>query len=250
MGVSERKYGYKAAPQVSANQIAEYLLATSTGRKRVIQSARFPKRSVVAQYGKAREGLVNFLGDGSRSLKHLADASDYLTKRRERDGASDWLVRDSNQSLEAIAAFQRAYNRIGVHRFACRSVTSRLPLLDEWATKVSVDLDVTIHVPTEGSGERIGGAILLFSRGEASTNRRIEQSKTVASLVMAFCQRFLSEQGVPDKKLCLAVDVFGGVSHGPQGVRKMDHIRDACEEIAQRWQAVQPPPDYDGPDPG
>src|ERR1700719_3875591 len=114
MGTAERKYGYRATPQLSANQVAEYLMATSSGRKRIIQSARFPKRSVVAQYGKAREGLVNFLADGTRSIRHLADANDYLIKRGERAGASDWIKRDSKQSMEAITAFQNSYNRVGV----------------------------------------------------------------------------------------------------------------------------------------
>jgi hypothetical protein len=249
MGITDKKYGYKATPQVSANQMAEYLLATSSGRKRVIQAARFPKRSVVAQYGKAREGLVTFLADGTRNLRHLADATDYLARRGEKADASDWLKRDSRQSVEAIIAFQNAYNRLGVKQLDCRLITSRLPMLDEWPTKISVNVDVEIHVPTIGGRDRIGAAILLFSRGEASSARRIEQSKTIASLILQFCSRFMAERGDPDKKLCLAIDIFGGRSHGPQGVRKMDHIRDACEEIATRWPSVAPPPDYDGPEP-
>lgn len=225
-------------------------MATSSGRKRIIQSARFPKRSVVAQYGKAREGLVNFLGDGTRSIRHLADATDYLTKRGEKAGASDWIKRDSKQSIEAITAFQNAYNRIGVRTLDCHAVPGRLPLLDEWQTRISVDVDVTIHVPTAGGPDRIGGAILLFSKGEAAAARRIEQCRTIASLVHQFCTRFMAQRGEIDKKLCLAIDVFGGRPHGPQGVRKIDHIRDACEEIAGRWLNVGPPTDYDGPDPG
>src|SRR5579883_709654 len=249
MGVTDRKYGYRATPQISANQLAEYLLATPTGRRRIIQSARFPKRSVVAQYGKAREGLVNFLGDGTRSVRHFTDATEFLKKRGEKAGASDWLKRDSRQSIEALAAFQRAYNKLGFQLLDCRPAPSRLPLLDEWAIKVSVDVDVTIHVPTGGGKDRIGAAILLFSRGEASSTRRIEQSRTIASLILQFCGRFMSERGDPDKKLCLAIDVFGGAAHKPLGVRKLDHIRDACDEIAGRWAAILPPPDYDGPNP-
>jgi len=174
MGITERKYNYRATPQVSANQMAEYLLATPPGRTRVIRAARFPKRSVVAQYVKAREGLVNFLADGTRSVKHIVNATDYLTKRGDKSDASDWLKRDSKQSIDALAAFQGAYNRLGVRTLDCHSVPSRLPVLDEWPTRVSVDIDVTIHVPSVDGRDRVGAAILLFSRGEASSNRRIE----------------------------------------------------------------------------
>lgn len=247
MAIPARKYGFRSAPQVSASQIAEYLLATASGRKRVIRAAKFPKKSVVSQYGKAREGLVNFLADGTRNIRHLADATDYLSKRGERPDATDWLKRDSRQSIEAIAAFQAAYNRLGVRMLDCREAVGRLPLLDEWPTKVSVDIDVTVHVPGDSGRDRIGAAMLLFSRGEASSTRRIEQCRTIASLILQFCNRFLAGRGDADKKLCLALDVFAGKPYLPQGTRKLDHIRDACEEIASRWDSVAPPDDYDGP---
>ncbi|WOJ90733.1 hypothetical protein RZS28_05435 [Methylocapsa polymorpha] len=250
MGITEKRYGYRANPQLSAAQIAAYLLASPTRRKSIIRDARFPKRSIVAQYSKAREGLVSFLGDGTRSLHHLVDTTDYLEKRGNRADASDWLKRDSRMSIEAVAAFQRAYNKLGFRLLDCRETPARLPALDEWAAKISVDIDVTIHVPTETGKDRIGAAILLFSRGESSEAKRIEQSKTIASLIFRFCNRFMLDRGDPDKKLCLAVDVFTGSSQGPQGQRKLDHIRDACEEIAARWDTINPPEDYDGPSPG
>jgi len=59
----------------------------------------------------------------------------------------------------------------------------------------------------------------------------------------------MADRGDIDKKLCLAIDVFGGRSHGPQGIRKIEHVREACEEIAARWRTVGPPPEYDGPEP-
>ncbi|MGP0058861.1 MAG: hypothetical protein ACLPID_06215 [Beijerinckiaceae bacterium] len=250
MGITERKYRFRASPQLSAAQIAAYLVASPTRRKSIIRDARFPKQSVVAQYGRAREGLVTFLNDGNRNIRHLVDATDALTKRQERRDATDWLKRDCKQSIEAISAFQRAYNRLGIKVVDCRTAPTRLPVLDEWATKISVDLDVTLHVPTNSGRDRVGAAILLFSRGESGSNTRIEQSKTIATLIFQFCTQFMDGRGDPDKKLCFAIDVFAGLSHGPQGIRKLDHIRDACEEIATRWSAIDPPDDYDGPDPG
>jgi hypothetical protein len=249
MGITDQKYTLRRSPQLSANQIAEYVSATPTRRKSIIRAARFPKLSVVAQYGKAREGLVNFLGDGTRNRRHLVEANDRLAKRHDRTGASAWLKRDSNQSIEAVDAFERAYNKLGLRAYDCRPVPGRLPRLDEWPTKISVDLDLTIHVPTDSGRDRIGGIILLFSRATSSGPARIEQSRIMASLILQFCNRFMAERGEPDKNLCLAVDVFEGRAHKPHGMRKMDHVRDACEEIASRWSSVAPPADYDGPDP-
>jgi hypothetical protein len=247
------RYAYRATPQLSANQMAEYLgsSASSTRRTSIIREARFPKTSQVAQYDKAREGLVNFLTDGTRSYKHLADATDYLERREVRPGASTWVKRDSRGSIEAIEAFQRAYNRLAVHKLDCRPVHGRQPHLDMWPTRISVAMDFTVHRPVPSNRDRIGGAILLFSKGESSGRSRVERSKTIAGLIYTFCNRFLKNLGEPDHTLCFAVDVFNGIAHTPPGTfaRKLRNVADACDEIAARWRTVNPPTDYDGPDP-
>lgn len=114
-----------------------------------------------------------------------------------------------------------------------------------------MDLDLTVDVPLKDGKDRIGGAILLFSRGEKSAKARAEKSKIIAGLIMTFCRRYLSEIGDPDRDLCLAVDVFGQQTFKPAGTfaRGLDSIASAADEISSRWRTVAPPPDYDGPDP-
>jgi hypothetical protein len=246
------RYGYRAAPQLSANQMAEYLGTTtsSTRRTSIIRESRFPKTSQVAQYDKAREGLVKFLIDGTRSYKHIADATDYLTKREARPGASEWLKRDSRASIEALDAFQRAYNKLGLAKLDCRRIHGRQPAIDTWSTRISVALDFTVHKPVTGGKDRVGGAILLFSKGEASSRARIERSKLIAGLIHTYAARFLAPLGDVDHSLCFAIDVFNGIAHKPPGtfVKKLRNVEDACHEIAARWKTINPPDDYDGPD--
>jgi hypothetical protein len=109
MGAPRPNYGYRPLPQMSANQIAEYLSATAPRRRDITQQAKFPKTSVVSQYVLARDGISSFLNDGTRSYRHLAEALDRLTKRQTRTGATEWLVNDSRNSIEAIDVFAREY---------------------------------------------------------------------------------------------------------------------------------------------
>lgn len=246
MSDPEKKYRYKPSPQVSANQMAEYLTATPPRRKSIIQAARFPKTSVIALYGRARDGLTNFLGDGTRSFKHMAQAVDYLQKREARPDASEWLQNDSRSSIEAIERFQQTYNKLPFPKLDCQAVTNRVPALDLWMTKVTVDVDVTVH-----KGEQIGGAVFLFSQGDPSSKKRIERCKTIAGLIYVFASQHLKGIGEPDVSLCYAIDVFAGMAHRPSGAftAKQKQIAEACEEIAARWKTIAPPADYDGPDP-
>jgi hypothetical protein len=251
--MEKARYRYRASPQLSANQMAEYLSssATSTRRRGIIREARFPKTSQVAQYDRAREGLVNFLDDGTRSFRHLAGATEALERREIRPDATNWIKRDSRFSIEAIDAFQRSYNKLIFPKLDCRAVRGSQPVLDMFPTKIGVTLDFTIHRPTKGGRDQIGAAIFLFSRGETSSKSRVERSKTTAGLIFTHVSRFLGGLGDPDPTICLAVDVFGGVAHTPPGTfsRKLRNVADACEEIAGQWKTVSPPTDYDGPTP-
>lgn len=251
MGVSDQKYRYRANPQVSASQIAEYLDASSTRRKRIIRDARFPKASVVAQYDGAREGLVNFLADDTRSFKHLASAQEKLEKRKLKEGATAWLKRDSDGSIEALGAFQNAYNKLGFAKLSCIKLPGQKAFLTSWPTKVSVNIDLVLRKPVMGGKDLIGGSLFLFSKGETSTNSRIARCKVIAGLIYTYCGEHLTAMGVTDPNLCLAVDVFSGTAYKPPGTfaAKLKNVGDACEEIAARWKTIPPPDDYDGPAP-
>lgn len=250
MAATEPHYGYRPTPQLSANQLAEYLMASAPRRASIIRAARFPKTAVVAQYDKAREGLVEFLADGARSLNHLARALENLARREGRPAASTWIIRDSRFSQEAIEVFQRGYNRLGLPRLNCRAIHGRQPPLVFGPTKVSVTLDVTTHKPVSGERDHVGGAILVFSRGEKSSKSRIDRCKTIAGLIYLFCAKHLAALGEADPSICLAIDVFNSTPHVPPGTfaRKLRQIEHSCEEIGSRWKTIKAPADYDGPD--
>jgi hypothetical protein len=182
----------------------------------------------------------------------LAKATDYLDRRDARPDAGEWIRRDKRLSKEAIETFQRLYNKLKLSPLDCRPITTRQPPLDMWPTRISVHLDATTHRHVANGHDRIGGLIFLFSRGETSSAKRAAKCKTIAGLAHTFCARFLTGNADPDLSLCFAVDVFGGISHPPPGTfaRQLSHIEDACEEIAGRWRNIEPPDDYDGPDPG
>jgi hypothetical protein len=253
MGVTDQKYRYRATPQVSASQVAEYLSATSTRRKRIIRDARFPKASITAQYDGARVGFVNFLDDDSRSFNHLAVAKSGLEKRKLRPDATDWLRRDSDGSMEALEAFQSAYNKLGFSKVLCQRVLGKQVPLDLWSTtKISVNLDLIVRRPVMNGADKIGGTIFLFSKGEPSTKARVERSKVIAGLILTYCANSptIKGLGAADPSLCLAVDVFSHTAHKPPGTfaTKLRNVEDAAEEIAARWKTIPPPDDYDGPD--
>lgn len=232
--------------------MAEYIgsSVSSTRRRGIIREARFPKTSIVAQYDMARNGLVNFLTDGTRSFRHIADAADKIAKRDARADATDWIKRDCRLSTEAMDAFQRSYNKTSLRKLDCRPILSRLAPLQIGPTKINVTMDFTVHrAGRDDNPDSIGGAILLFSKGESSGKARVERSKAIAGLIYTWCTEHMKSMGTPDPEVCFAVDTFAGLAYTPPGTfaKKLRNVEDASAEIAVLWETIDAPDDYDGP---
>jgi hypothetical protein len=251
MATSTPKYRYNPKPRLSANQLSDYLSASSTRRKRIIQDAKFPRTILVARYGAARDVIGNYLCDIARPTGKLVDGISALKAESEKTD-SQWTKQDSLLSIEAIEAFHSAYtkNQMGVRKIECRSIIGNTqPHLLIEGTKVSVSLNATTHMKDKDGTQRVGGLVLLFSKSETELAARAERCRNAAVLAYFFALNFLDYAGKADPKLCFALDVFGGKAYPAPNAYKqrLGQINTSCEEIAVRWPTVKPPSDYDGP---
>lgn len=243
------KYGYNPEPRLSANQLADYLSASSTRRKRIVEDAKFPRTIIVARYDGARDTITDYLCDIARPTGKLVDAIGALKTKSEKTD-SPWTKQDSLLSIEAIEAFHSAYSKqqMGVKKIECQILPLTQPPLFIEGTRVSVRLNATTHMTEKDGTKRIGGIILLFSKAETVLAARAERCRIAAVLALLFAQANL-KYAKADPKLCFALDVFGGKAYPAPGTYKqrMSNISTACEEVALRWPTIQPPSDYDGP---
>ena len=243
------KYGYNPDPRLSANQLSDYLNASSIRRKRIIEDAKFPRTIIVARYEGARDIITDYLCDDARPTGILVDAIGSLKTKSEKTDSA-WTKQDSLLSIEAIEAFHSAYskNQIGVKKIACQILPSTQPNLLMEGTQVSVRLNATTHMTEKDGTKRIGGIILLFSKAETLVAARAERCRVAAVLALLFAQQHL-KYAKADPKLCFALDVFGSKAYAAPNTYKqrLNNINAACEEVRLRWPTIEPPPDYDGP---
>lgn len=209
-----------------------------------MKAAKFPKTVVVAHYDGAWKAIPKFLCDTARPMSHLAGAVATLKSKADDPTQSPWVKDDSQMSIEAISAFQKGYNKLGLAGVECRIVTGQLPKLTISGVEISVALDMTVH-----KGERAGGAVLMISKAESSAKERSDRGRNSAVLAYLFAQQHLTHLGEIDRKLCLSIDVFGGSTYACPDTfkRKIGNMEDSCEEVVLRWPTVTPPDDYDGP---
>lgn len=244
-----KKYGYNPEPRLSANQLAEYLKASSTRRKSIVREAKFPKVAVVTRYRYARQSIVKYLCDDTRSLASLFESMADLQTRGQSPSATPWQKEDFNLSAEAVAGFQKALNSLKVTKFDCILALPNQPKLEISGVDISVSADIfTVRDDKDGT-RRVGAVVLLFSKSEASAKGRAELCRVSALLAAQFAGKHLGHIGAVDPKMCASIDVFSGQSHEAPGsyIKALENIGNACEEVALRWAVTDPPADYDGP---
>lgn len=248
MTALSKKYRYNAEPRLSANQLAEYLKATSARRKGIIKDAKFPRTAVVTQYRHAREGISKFVCSDIRDQKILVSAISSLTDKEADEDATGWTRDDARRSIEAIQTFQKSMNAMGIDKLDCKRVAGNQPPLMIQGVTISVNLDATTHRLVKAN-DAVGGVSFLFSKAETSGTARADRSKVAAVLALLFAQEHLGYLGVADPTICFSFDVMAGKAYPAPKTYKtlLTNMEAACEEVALRWSITAAPADYDGP---
>lgn len=184
-----------------------------------------------------------------RDHKILSTGIDKMKEREAQPSATVWIKEDSRRSIEAIMAFEKSANAMGVGKLDCRPLVTGLPPLHIAGVDININLDATIHRAIKGE-DAVGGAIFLFSKAdEASAKARMERCRVSAILAYLFAKEHLGYIGAADPRLCYSFDILTGNAVQAPSTHKtiLSHMADSCEEIVLRWAATTPPDDYDGP---
>lgn len=244
MPSSKTKYREAKNPQVSANQLSQYLSAGPTARKRIVRDARFQSTAIVTRYKAAREAITSCLCDDTRSPMKVAEYQHKLNVRLSEPGISSWVSEDLELSIKAIERYAATAGQTILSKVLCKPIHGTVPPLLIEGLRVKVTPDVTLH-KADGT---VGVLVTAIAKGEKSDKARAEQCRTSALLAWLFAQKHLNSLGEVSRPLCLSYDVFGGIalSSTANYKTKIQNIHDACEEIMERWNKVTPPEDFDG----
>lgn len=247
----KKKFGYNPKPKFSANQLAEYIIATPARCKSILKEAKFPGTVMIARYRTAKKALQKHLVDKTRSHHHFTESIVDLLARQKQKDVTKWTFSDSKLSIEAITNFQKNVNKFGFSGFNFMPIKSKHGPLDYDGVKVSVGLDLIAQRTDRNGQKHIGGVIFVFSKGDAAKKNRETRCQTAALLALELSEQFLTALGNIDPEMCMVIDVFNGKLHKGTGSRKalMRDIKAACDDAKQLWPAITPPTGYDGPKP-
>lgn len=225
------------------NHISQYLATSNaTQRGRVIRSAKFPKKVEVAAYSQVRDALKKALlkdDFGSGDLDFLAERMD--AKARAETG---WHQSEALRSAQAVRAFQETFDPKIFRKYKVFASPKNL------SVKISgVKLNVTMDagVTQDSKGVTYSGGIILKYAFGADRSSVAKELVNAAGLLLWALE---GGQMEPLPRLCMSVDLAEQsiVKASPAHTRFRQDVTDSFSEIAARWDDIEPPNDYDGPD--
>lgn len=229
---------------MSANQLAEYTLASPTRRQTIIRNAKYAPTFLVIRYAAAKSAICSYLSDDTRSPHPLALAEQEQIEQSKGSG-TPYAKNDAALSAEAIKNFRSMIGPNYLKGLTFTNNTNHLPRLPISGVDVSVNIDLVARNQAKGL---VGGVLLQTSKAVASKGWREDHSKCVSSLVWMVANEHLQALGKIDRKLCMSIDVFARkTTSAPNHYKRiLNNIEASCTEIAMFWPHVSPPSDFDG----
>jgi hypothetical protein len=216
-------------PKISINKLGEYLTATPSRRRRIIEDQQNPKPFIVTRYADARDEIVNYLASNMEDDSAISQAAQQL---RVPNGGTDFAIQDRYASAEAIDSFLEAAEDINLDGLSVERVDTNSPSKME-ISGVLVSMRPDALLRDTASGDVVGCIKLHFPKSSPLTTQGAEYVATAMRIHL----ESLPTPSKIDNKKCFVVDVpTQNVVTAPKSFkRKMNDIEAACEEIEVRW---------------
>lgn len=225
------------------NHLADYLSTTNaTQRVAVIRRAKFPRTREASSYAQIRSPLKKFLASNPIDTTALDDLIERMDAKARRDPeARDEALR----CRDAVTCFKAVYLDNRMARFKFFTVPKDISLRIDG---VSVNIHLDGAITEERKGETLAGGIVFFLAGSEAARKNIEtRRKAAANLVHWGLEGGNME---PVARLCMSMDIYGNALEkaSVSNARFRANVSDSCREVCARWDDVEPPEGYDGPD--
>jgi len=227
-------------PRISANKLAEYVLATASRRKRILLDAKYPETFITTRYKEAREiakaylcgnVTIDFVKQEINKFKNTAIAAAKIPK-------NDYQVQYHNQSADALDSLLNSkiplFNGANIIKY---DEQAKIIIMKGVAISVRPDLILKADI---GGIINVGAIKLHITQTTKLSN---ESQKIVGVLLYEYVKKHVInvvKNEVANSKLCVSFDIFKQQFDvcPPAMKRILTQVQDSCEEISSRWDKI------------
>jgi hypothetical protein len=221
-------------PRISINQLAKYLAANATMRRRIIIEQKQPKTFMINYYDYAQKPIIEFLLGGCKNEEIIVKEIDALYSK---DAQSEYDETRLNVNAEALQAFLDSYEKLDLDGLRVKRIQNDCPKI-----KISgVDISVRPEVLISGhyKGKYIIGAIkLYYGKNDPLSD---DSASYISAVVSRLVEKHFTKKYEVSNRHCRVYDIFGGTVYvAPTStIKRFRDVKYACQEIALRWNALE-----------
>jgi hypothetical protein len=227
----------KADAQISANDLALYLVSSDVGKLGIIRRNKYPSKHIVSPYQDGKKWIVRFLSNDARDRTILASGIEHFEHLAQDTSTIPSKREDAKRTITALNAILTGYNALELGKLTFKSAPRLNPLMIK-GVRVSTNLDLLTSVMNKGV-EQQGGAILRLTQADES-DKRDEMGGYTATPVLMQIEDKKPGVGEPLARICLAIDVQNKAKYEARAgaSRRRANIEAACTMIKSIWPSV------------
>lgn len=226
-------------PTINVRYLADYMAASSQVRRTILRNCKYQPIARVIQHNEAKAVIANWLSENARDLDELREKVSGL---RDRFFDDDFASAQSQHNCDYIEAFIEVYPDLDLPPAEYFSPSQKFDAVIN-KTTVKFAPNMLLSRITRANTVKIGGVFLRYLKG---TPLNENAGKFQSSFMFGFLRENPFEPDAkPEHELCLTVDCVGGIAYKPptdKAVYFFKEMAAECASIAERWDAIQPPP--------
>lgn len=232
----------RSEAQITANDLALYLVSTDVGKLGIIRRNKYPSKHVIAPYQDGKRAITRYLSSGVRDLVILTDAIDRFQQLSEDHATSPFKRDDARRSKAALEAFLRATNQLELGKYNFQEAPKLSPLVVA-DVKISTSLDLLTTAAIKGKQHQ-GGVILRLTIPEDTDGAKAKREAMGGFSATLALMQIEDKRPIPDAepmaKLCLSIDVQAQQKYEAKAgsSQRRSNIVAACTMIKSIWPSV------------
>jgi hypothetical protein len=225
-------------PRISANKLAEYVLADPSRQSTIVKQAKNASKSITPLYHRVRDTFPHAHSNQGLNAAYFIARAEQIEASR---ATTDWQIRDKENSAKALRHLADMVGQI-----ECASATlipKQWKPLTIHGVAVSVYPEVAFSMLHRGV-TKVGAVILNTSLNDGSSLAKGSDRYCVGDYVTTLLYLMLAQQlsmvGMPLHTKCYAMDIFRQkVYTAPPSYKTLvKHMDEACKMISLRWDSI------------
>lgn len=240
MSAEKKTHRLVKKPQMSARYLADYMAASETARRTIVQKCKYQSTARVIQHDDAKLEVSKYIQSGGGSTGAMLEAAQRLRDRL----ASDEFERDLfDSNADYIEQFAFVCGTLNLPKAADRLPPGRPVIIELNGVAIRPQIQFRLRRVARGNKLKTGAGMLRYAKGKPLAG---EPAAWQSALLFGCLQmtETVEDGAEPEHALCLTVDAHGGVAHPApsDAIRRFQNMKAACASIAERWPNVPPPP--------